>query len=65
MSLEVTETFFMFLEKANQCYARENKKWGQGHLQMKIPSVFSVKPNILQKKTKRKEGVLKNITGNT
>lgn len=53
----------MFLKKANQCCAGGKKK----HLQMKIPSVFSVKPIfvVLPKKKKRNGGVLKNTTGNT
>lgn len=50
MSLEATEIFFVFLKKANQCCAGEKKK----HLQMKIPSVFSVKP-IFFRASKEKE----------
>lgn len=51
MSLEATEISFVFLKKANQCCAGEKKK---KHLQMKIPSVFSVKP-IFFRASKEKE----------
>jgi hypothetical protein len=64
MSLEATETFFMFLEKANECYAGEKKRGGGASANENTFSIFCEAKHA-QKKMKRKKGVLKNITGNT